>query len=98
VEIIFAYEPLWAIYNPDTNPNAKAATLDEIEEAVLFIKKTIEEMSGVANDCNISVLYGGSVKPENSDSFAGSGVVDGVLVGSASVDYVSFKKVIMSFM
>jgi triosephosphate isomerase len=72
--LVIAYEPVWAI------GTGKTATPDQAQEAHAFIK-------GI---CEVPVLYGGSVKPENAGELLGQPDVDGALVGGASLDVESF--------
>ncbi|MEO0138856.1 MAG: triose-phosphate isomerase [candidate division WOR-3 bacterium] len=78
--LIIAYEPVWAI---GTGRNAKP---EQIEEMHTLIK----DLTGKR------VLYGGSVKPENSDELASVRNVDGFLVGGASLDSEKFHKIALS--
>ncbi len=77
---IVAYEPVWAIGtgNPDTPDNA--------EQVATAIKSSNKEIT--------HVLYGGSVTPENINSFTKMPHIDGVLVGGASLDPIEFLKII----
>jgi triosephosphate isomerase len=72
-----AYEPVWAI---GTGVNA---TLAQIEEMHAFIGKKLHGFGMNATP----ILYGGSVTPENSRELLNSKLVDGVLVGAASINY-----------
>ncbi len=78
-DYLIAYEPVWAIGTGHT------PSLEQIEAAHAHIK----QVSGGA-----AVLYGGSVKPANLDEILTVQTVDGVLVGSASIDSESFRKMI----
>jgi len=84
--LIVAYEPVWAI------GTGVAAGIDQITEAIEFIKDKLKKKSSDA-----AVLYGGSVKPDNSKEIAKQHIIDGVLVGGASLDAESFLKIIDSF-
>ena len=80
--IVIAYEPIWAI------GTGKVATLADISKVHAYIKNLVKENFGV----EISVLYGGSVKPSNSHDILALPEVDGVLIGGASLkaeDYVA---------
>jgi len=77
--LIIAYEPVWAI------GTGKSASLEEIKEVVGEIKKLV----------NSPVIYGGSVKPNNIKDILSVDGVDGVLVGSASLDVENFKTMII---
>lgn len=78
--LIVAYEPVWAI------GTGLVPTLAEIEKAHQHIKLVVKDYL----DCQVSVLYGGSVNADNAKMFAGSAWVDGVLVGGASLKAESF--------
>lgn len=84
--VIIAYEPVWAI------GTGKVATKADIEKAHLYIKDTVKENF----NCDIPVLYGGSVKPINSAEILSLDYVDGVLVGGASLKAEDFAKIIES--
>lgn len=78
VKIKVAYEPVWAIGTGKTATPADAA---EVHRA---IKQWFADRLVVEAD--VSVLYGGSVKPENTGTLVAEPEVDGVLVGGASLD------------
>ncbi len=80
VNLIIAYEPIWAI------GTGRSATIKEIENTHSALKKTIQK----------PLLYGGSVNPANIKEIASIRGVDGVLVGSASLDAESFSQMILS--
>ena len=80
--IVIAYEPIWAI------GTGKVATVADISKVHSYIKELVKETFNV----EISVLYGGSVKPSNSKEILALEEVDGVLIGGASLkaeDYVA---------
>ena len=74
-----AYEPVWAI------GTGKTATNVEAEEAHRYIRQVIWDTLGMAVAQKISILYGGSVTPENVSGLMQQPNVDGVLVGGASL-------------
>jgi triosephosphate isomerase len=77
-KLIIAYEPVWAI------GTGVSASIEEIKETHAEIRKfTIKP-----------ILYGGSVKLNNIEDILKIGNVDGVLVGSASLDVDVFKQMI----
>ena len=88
-EIIFAYEPIWAI---GTGENA---SLQDIVEVISKIKEFISKKS-FFNEEKIKFLYGGSVSPDNSYEILNSKIIDGALVGGASLDVDKFIKIIES--
>ncbi len=91
VKIIIAYEPVWAIGTGET------ASPDQAQEMHLFIRKLIsEKYDGVLAD-SISILYGGSVKPNNAVEIFAKPDVDGGLIGGASLDAKDFAKIVNAF-
>ncbi|MGZ3693277.1 MAG: triose-phosphate isomerase [Bdellovibrionota bacterium] len=80
----FAYEPVWAI------GTGRTATSAQAQEVHAFLRKEISSAWGqdFAKSCRI--LYGGSVKPDNSADLMGQADIDGVLVGGASLEPASF--------
>lgn len=87
--IDIAYEPVWAI------GTGKTATPEQAEEVHRFIRSLINEMSK-GNDDKTRILYGGSVKPENSTDLIKQENINGFLVGSASLDPEKFYKIIIN--
>ncbi|OGL53815.1 MAG: triose-phosphate isomerase, partial [Candidatus Schekmanbacteria bacterium RIFCSPHIGHO2_02_FULL_38_11] len=57
--IVIAYEPVWAI------GTGKTATPKQANEVHLFIRNLIKEFFNREISDNLSILYGGSVKPDN---------------------------------
>ncbi len=88
-EIIFAYEPVWAI---GTGQNA---SLQDIVEVISKVKEFISKKS-FFNEEKIKFIYGGSVSPDNSYEILNSKIIDGALVGGASLDVDKFIKIIES--
>jgi len=78
--LIVAYEPIWAI------GTGRSATVEEISTTHRALKKTIDK----------PLLYGGSAKPANIKEITSIAGVDGVLVGSASLDVESFSEMVLS--
>ena len=78
--LIIAYEPIWAI------GTGRSATVKEIASTHEALKKTVQK----------PLLYGGSAKPANIKEITSIHGVDGVLVGSASLDAESFSQMVLS--
>lgn len=81
---IIAYEPVWAI------GTGKVATPEQANHAHILIRKFVAEKLGQATAQNLSILYGGSVKPENAKELTQESDIDGFLVGGASLKVDSF--------
>jgi triosephosphate isomerase len=64
------------------------------EEAQAYIRSIIEEMIGKNLAQSLTILYGGSVKPENAKELASKPNVNGFLVGGASLEVGSFLSII----
>ncbi len=84
-----AYEPVWAI------GTGKVAGPEEILEAHAMVREILKEKMGTQG-ADIKILYGGSVKPENTAEIIGLDNVDGVLVGGASLQAESFAKIVQA--
>ncbi|MGP1990819.1 triose-phosphate isomerase [Zobellia laminariae] len=90
-KIVLAYEPVWAIGTGET------ASADQAQEMHAFIRKTITEAYDATIANNVSILYGGSVKPGNAGEIFGKPDVDGGLIGGAALvadDFVAIIKAI----
>lgn len=81
--LILAYEPVWAI------GTGVSATESEIEKSHAYIFSLCEK-SGF----DFSILYGGSVKPDNFRGISSLPKVNGALVGGASLDPVSYRNLL----
>ena len=88
--LIVAYEPVWAI------GTGKTATPQQAEEVHLFIRKLIENRFSKEFGEKLRILYGGSVKPDNSKDLLSQENIDGALVGGACLNAESFLKIIKS--
>jgi triosephosphate isomerase len=86
--VIIAYEPVWAI------GTGKAATAEDAEEVIRFIRGTVAELFGGETAEKVRIQYGGSVKPENVGTFLSQPDIDGALVGGASLEPHSFLKLV----
>jgi len=79
-DLIVAYEPIWAI---GTGKTCEATEANKI-------CKLIRTLIGYED---VVIQYGGSVKPNNIDEIMSMSHIDGVLVGGASLDPVSFARI-----
>ncbi len=83
-----AYEPVWAIGTGET------ATPDIAQQMHAEIRLILAEMFGGDEAGRISVLYGGSVKPDNALELLSCPDIDGALVGGAALEVDSFSRII----
>ncbi|SDS10997.1 triosephosphate isomerase [Formosa sp. Hel1_31_208] len=89
--IVLAYEPVWAIGTGET------ASPGQAQDMHAFIRKTLENKYGhqVADD--MTILYGGSVKPGNAKEIFGKPDVDGGLIGGAALNADDFYAIVNAF-
>lgn len=88
VELVIAYEPVWAI------GTGKTATPAQVQEVHAFLRSLIKKMFGDDFAGSIRILYGGSVKPANVSELMQLDDVDGALVGGASLDAEIFSQIV----
>ena len=86
---LIAYEPIWAI---SSNPGAKPDTPESSLEAIRFVQTAIEDTR--SGNIETKFLYGGSVTSRNVADFINQKEIEGVLVGSASVNKEEFVKIL----
>ena len=86
--IIVAYEPIWAI------GTGKTATKEDAENSIKAIREKINSIFGTYD---VTILYGGSVKPENAKDLFSMPDIDGALVGGASLKADSFAGIVDGF-
>ena len=77
-KLIIAYEPIWAI------GTGRSATVEDITSTHKALRQSVDK----------PILYGGSAKPANIKEILSIDNVDGVLVGSASLDPENFYSMI----
>lgn len=85
--VIVAYEPVWAIGTGET------ATPEQAQEMHASIRAHLKSKYGELAE-EISILYGGSVKPSNAREIFGNPDVDGGLVGGASLNASDFVSIV----
>lgn len=86
--IILAYEPVWAIGTGET------ATPDQVQEMHAFIRNTIKDEYNEEVADRLTILYGGSVKPNNAKEIFSNEDVDGGLIGGASLKAEDFMAIV----
>jgi triosephosphate isomerase len=87
-KIVIAYEPVWAI------GTGKTATPEIAADAHRAIRGEARAKFGKDAADGVRILYGGSVKPDNTKTLMAQPEIDGVLVGGASLDAVSFASIV----
>lgn len=88
LKVVIAYEPIWAI------GTGKTATSEDADNTIAYIRKVLEDMYGKEVCGNISILYGGSVKPNTIKEQMSMKNIDGALVGGASLLVCDFELIV----
>ncbi|WP_417860144.1 triose-phosphate isomerase [Winogradskyella sediminis] len=89
--IVLAYEPVWAIGTGET------ASPEQAQDMHAFIRKTLADKYGNDVAESVSILYGGSVKPNNAKEIFGKPDVDGGLIGGAALKAEDFYAIVNAF-
>jgi triosephosphate isomerase len=89
--IIIAYEPVWAI------GTGRTASPEQAQEMHLFIRSQLAKKFGPQVANSVSILYGGSCKPDNAKDIFSKPDVDGGLIGGASLFAADFIAIANSF-
>lgn len=90
-KIVLAYELVWAIGTGETASPAQA------QEIHAHIRKTLAGMFGEDAAAGVSILYGGSVKPDNAKEIFSQPDIDGGLIGGAALKIEDFAKIIEAY-
>lgn len=88
---IIAYEPVWAI---GTGVTASSAQANEMH---LHIRQVLTTLFNTDIAQNTSILYGGSVKPDNAKELFAQSDIDGALIGGAALASRDFINIAKSF-
>lgn len=86
--VVLAYEPVWAI---GTGANATPIQAAEVHG---YLRGLLSELASKEIAQGVRILYGGSVKPDNTDALVAQAEIDGALVGGASLNAPSFVAII----
>jgi len=87
-KIAIAYEPVWAI------GTGKTATPEIAADTHRTLRAQVRGKFGKQAADSVRILYGGSVKPDNTKALMAQTEIDGVLVGGASLDPVGFASIV----
>ncbi len=87
---VIAYEPVWAIGTGVT------ATPDQAQSAHKFVRDWFTDNFDKETANRLTILYGGSVKPDNIAELAANPDVDGALIGGASLKADSFTEIVQN--
>lgn len=79
--LVIAYEPIWAIGTGETCES------EEANRVIGLIRQQLDNPE-------VTIQYGGSVKPDNIDEIMAQSQINGVLVGGASLDPAVFAKIV----
>lgn len=86
--LIIAYEPVWAI------GTGKTATKEQAEDTHLIIRKILAKIFDQETASSMSILYGGSVNPDNASELLSQPNIDGALIGGASLKPEDFLDIV----
>lgn len=86
--MLIAYEPIWAIGTGIT------PSLDNIETVIIFIKKTLQDITPSNLEATVNILYGGSVNTDNIEELKTISALSGFLIGGASLDINQIPKLL----
>ncbi len=90
-KLVIAYEPIWAI------GTGKTASSQQAQEMHSHIRQHLASQYGTEIASDLSILYGGSCKPDNARELFANEDVDGGLIGGASLNSRDFAEIVKSF-
>lgn len=89
-KVVIAYEPIWAI------GTGKTATSEQAQEICGGIRKILASLYCEKCAENITIQYGGSMKPSNAEELMKKPDIDGGLIGGASLITEDFASIVKS--
>jgi triosephosphate isomerase len=90
VNVVIAYEPVWAI------GTGKTATPEQANEVHQLIRKLVKELYSAQVADNLIIQYGGSVNAANAATLLSQNDIDGALVGGASLKADAFATIVLA--
>ncbi len=90
--LIVAYEPIWAISTGDGK--GQTATPGDVYEMTIFIRKVLTTLYTRPSAERVCILYGGSVNEENASILVREAMINGFLVGGASLKARTFAPIL----
>ena len=87
-KVTVAYEPIWAI------GTGRTASPQQAQDMCAYIRSVLEELYGEDISEEITIQYGGSVKPANASELMSQDDIDGALVGGASLKPADFLEIV----
>ena len=91
LDLVIAYEPVWAI------GTGEPAHPEEAQESCALIREIIQSRFDSFTAKNIRIQYGGSINAANAAEFSNFTDIDGLLVGSASLEATNFAEICTAF-
>ena len=88
LDVIIAYEPVWAI------GTGRTATPQQAQAVHALIRKMLKDIADDMLAQSVRILYGGSVKASNAKELFGQPDIDGGLIGGASLETRSFVEIV----
>lgn len=88
VNVVIAYEPVWAI------GTGKTATAQDANDTIAIVRNTVAKLYGNAVAEELRIQYGGSMNPKNVSELMAMEQIDGGLIGGASLKAVDFSMVV----
>ena len=88
-DLLIAYEPVWAI------GSGVSADIETIYKNIKIIKDFIKKFD--TKNCNIYLLYGGSVNEDNASEIYSLNEINGFLIGSVSTNPQKFYSIYKQF-
>lgn len=81
---MIAYEPVWAI------GSGKSSSAQDAQDVATLIRSLVTATLGQRAGEQVRIVYGGSVKPDNIQTYVQQPDIDGALIGGASLQVASF--------